>query len=165
MEELIRRPLTVAFPISGVPHERVLESATTAVNPTEIRAIQITERTCLITVKTTNAREQLVETGLEIRGHRWFPQMVDSDITNITIKDAPVELSDTYLCTQMMRYGQVIQGSMRRGKIKATEIENGTRYLKMSGIKQIIPVNAQFGRFHVRIFCDNNNKKSKLYHV
>ena len=56
----------------------------------------------------------------------------------------------------MTRFGNIVQGSMRRGKIKGSSVENGTRYLQMTGIKQAVPVSNKFGRFEVRIFCDNN---------
>ena len=44
------------------------------------------------------------------------------------IKDAPYEVSDCYIATQMMKYGEVIPGSVRRGYIKGTNIENGSRF-------------------------------------
>jgi hypothetical protein len=38
---------------------------------------------------------------------------VEKTITNVTIKDAPYEVSDCYIATQMMKYGEVIPGSVR----------------------------------------------------
>jgi hypothetical protein len=37
---------------------------------------------------------------------------VEKTITNVTIKDAPYEVSDCYIATQMMKYGEVIPGSV-----------------------------------------------------
>ena len=161
MEEQIKRPLTVLIPVSGLQPEEVLEHAKAAIRAEEIRAIQVTERTCLITLRTNGAKQQLIDAGINLKGRRWFPKTIDSDTTNITIKDAPVELSDRYLCTQMMRFGQIVPGSMRRGKIKGTNIENGTRYLQMKGIKNAVPVCNKFGRFDIRVFCDNNKTACK----
>jgi hypothetical protein len=47
----------------------------------------------------------------------------------VTIKDAPCEVSDQFIATHMSKYGQVINGSIKRGVIKGTNIENGTRYV------------------------------------
>jgi hypothetical protein len=56
---------------------------------------------------------------------------IDKNVTNVTIKDAPCEVSDQFLATHMSKYGQVINGSMKRGVIKGTTIENGTRYVQI----------------------------------
>jgi hypothetical protein len=37
---------------------------------------------------------------------------VEKTITNVTIKDAPYQVSDCYIATQMMKYGEVIPGSV-----------------------------------------------------
>jgi hypothetical protein len=42
-----------------------------------------------------------------------------------------IEVQNCFVATQMLRYGQVIPESVRRGYIKGTNIENGSRYLQM----------------------------------
>jgi hypothetical protein len=58
----------------------------------------------------------------------WFVHSVSIELGYClritTIKDAPYEVSDSYIATQMMKYGEVIPGSVRRGYIKGTNIEN-----------------------------------------
>jgi lipid-binding SYLF domain-containing protein len=53
------------------------------------------------------------------------------NVTNVTIKDAPSEVRDQFIATHMSKYGQVINGSIKRGVIKGTNIENGTRYVQI----------------------------------
>ena len=56
----------------------------------------------------------------------------------------------------MSKYGQVINGSIKRGVIKGTNIENGTRYVQILNCSPIIPVRTNFGRFEIRLYADNN---------
>jgi hypothetical protein len=49
----------------------------------------------------------------------------------VTTNDAPCEVSDQFIATHMSKYGQVINGSIKRGVIKGTNIENGTRYVQI----------------------------------
>jgi hypothetical protein len=42
---------------------------------------------------------------------------IDKNVTNVTIQ---------FIATHMSKYGQVINGSIKRGVIKSTNIENGT---------------------------------------
>ena len=81
---------------------------------------------------------------------------IKKPITNVTIKDAPYEVSDCYIATHMMKYGEVIPGSVRRGYIKGTNIENGSRYLQIINCVPPLPNRTDFGRFEVRLFADNN---------
>jgi hypothetical protein len=57
--------------------------------------------------------------------------VVEENITNITIKNAPYELDNCYIAAQMLKYGEVIPGSVRRGYIKDTHVENGSKYLQI----------------------------------
>jgi hypothetical protein len=40
------------------------------------------------------------------------------------------ELSNQVICAFMQQFGDVVQGSLRRGMIKGTNIETGTRYMQ-----------------------------------
>jgi hypothetical protein len=56
------------------------------------------------------------------------------------IKDAPCEVSDQFIATHMSKYRLVINGSIKRGVIKGTNIENGTRYVQILNCAPILPV-------------------------
>ena len=72
----------------------------------------------------------------------------------ITIKDLPYELTDQFLATHLAKFGQVVDGSIKRGYIRETTIENGTRYAQLLNCIPLIPNRTSFG--NVRIFADNN---------
>jgi hypothetical protein len=54
---------------------------------------------------------------------------VTEQVKNVTIKDAPCELSDIAMCGYISTFGEVVQDSLRRGTMKGTSIQTGTRYL------------------------------------
>ncbi|CAC5412132.1 CNBP [Mytilus coruscus] len=56
----------------------------------------------------------------------------------------------------MLRFGQVVPGSVKRGYIKGTDIENGARYLDILNCESVLPIRTSLGRFEVRLFADNN---------
>ena len=160
MSELTR-PLTVRFPSRGfsrLEHSEVLESLEDSMEPTAIKAIQITETTCFITLDSDEVKQKLLLDGINVRGTFNSITDVDRVITNVTIKDAPYELSDTYIIHYMKDYGEVIEHSMRRGKVRGTDIETGTRYLQMVNVKNNIPIKVKLGRFAVRVFTDNKTE-------
>jgi hypothetical protein len=94
--------------------------------------------------------------GLNVRNRHVGVFDLDNTITHVTVKDIPVELSDSFIVTHMAKYGDVVQNSIKRGKIPGTEIETGTRYLNLTNRKGPIPNLAQFNEYDVRIFADNN---------
>jgi hypothetical protein len=73
----------------------------------------------------------------------------------------PYEVQNCFVATQMLRYGQVIPESVRRGYIKGTNIENGSRYLSMLKCDKTLPNKTNFSRFEVRIFANNNRTECK----
>ena len=96
--------------------------------------------------------------GINIRGTYNNILDVDRVITNVTIKDAPYELGDSYIIHYMKDYGEVIEHSVRRGKVRGTDIETGTRYIQMVNVKNNLPIKVKLGRFNVRIFSDNKTE-------
>lgn len=56
----------------------------------------------------------------------------------------------------MSQFGDVVQGSIKRGTIKGTNIETGTRYIQIVNCAPTIPNLTTFGRFNMRLFADNN---------
>lgn len=53
--------------------------------------------------------------------------MIDmqKQVTNMTTKDAPCEMNDMTIYGYISKYGKVVQGSMKRGTVKVTNIETG----------------------------------------
>ena len=157
----ITRPLTVRFSsrqFSRLAHEEVLTSIEEIVDPDNVRAIQITENTCYVTVTSNEIKEDIIMAGLNIRETYNTVYDVEKILTNVTIKDAPYELSDYFLIEHLRKFGDVVENSLRRGKIRGTEIETGTRYVQLSNCKEAIPISTSFGRFRVRIFTDNKTE-------
>ena len=160
MSELTR-PMTVRFntrQFSRLSHEEVLSSIESIVDPENVKAIQITENTCYVTVASTNTKEEILMAGLNIRDTYNNVYDVERILTNVTIKDAPYELDDYFIIEHMKKYGDVVENSLRRGKIRGTEIETGTRYIQLTNCKHAIPIQTAFGRFKIRIFTDNKTE-------
>ena len=61
----------------------------------------------------------------------------------------------------MLKYGEVINGSISRGTIKGTKIQTGSRYFQMLNVREPIPNLTTLGKHQVRIFCDNQKTKCK----
>ena len=141
--------------ISRLEHIEVLEGLEEYINPSLVKAIQITENACFITVDTNESKEKLILEGVNIRGTYCNVLDVERVITNVTIKDAPYELSDEHIIYHMKMFGEVVEHSFKRGTILGTDIETGTRYLQMVNVKEPIPIKVKLGRFNVRIFTDN----------
>ena len=157
----LTRPLTVRFAtrhFSRLGHEEILESLEESLNVSDVKAIQITESSCFITLVGRDAKESLLSSGINVRDVFSDVYDVEQIITNVTIKDAPFELSDAYILHHMNTFGDVVEKSLRRGKIKGTDIETGTRYLQMVNVKEVLPTSVNMGRFKVRVFSDNKTE-------
>ena len=155
----IQRHLSVHFSTSftkGIAHSEVLEEIEKLVENFLIQSIQITEKNCIVTVFDPDTKHILLTRGIEIRNRYIKFVDVEKQVTNITIKDAPCELSNQVICAFMQKFGDVVQGSLRRGMIKGTNIETGTRYMQLTNCVPLIPIMSKFGRFDVRIFADSN---------
>ena len=92
-----------------------------------------------------NTKEKIISGGITLKNRSINFSDVEKTITNVTIKDAPYEVSDCYIAKQMMKYGEVIPGSVRRGYIKGTNIENGSRYLQIINCAPTLPNRTDFG--------------------
>ncbi|XP_062585155.1 uncharacterized protein LOC134246823 [Saccostrea cucullata] len=155
----VQRNLSIHFSTKfykGITHEDVLDGLKEKINIDDINAIQITEKECFVTLKSEQTKEQLLMSGVTVKNRTVTLYEVDKQITNVTIKDAPIELPDTFITTNMMQYGQVVAGSIKHGTIKNTSIENGTRYLQILNCAPTLPNRTKFGDHEVRIFADNN---------
>ena len=94
--------------------------------------------------------------GVEVQNQHLKCMDVEKEITNITIKYTPVELADITICTYMSQFDDAVQGFIKRATIKGTNIESGTRYIRIVNCAPTIPNLTTFGRFNVRLFADNN---------
>ena len=63
------------------------------------------------------------------------------------------EMSDV---TVLSKYSDIISGSMTRGKIKGSNIENGTRYVKNLNCVPVLSLKDELGRFTLRLFAEDN---------
>jgi hypothetical protein len=54
----------------------------------------------------------------------------------------------------MLKYGEIIPGSVRRGYIKDIHVENGSRYPHIINFIPTLPNKTKFGCFEVRVFAD-----------
>ena len=157
----LTRPLTVRFATrhyTRLGHEEILEGLEEILHKSEVKAIQVTETTCFVTVATREAKETLLSSGLNIREMFNSVYEVEQVITNVTIKDAPFELSDGFILHHMKQYGDVIENSLKRCTIKGTDIETGTRYVQMANVRNVLPTVVDLGRFKVRTYSDNKTE-------
>ncbi|KAK3083605.1 hypothetical protein FSP39_000185 [Pinctada imbricata] len=160
----ISREMSVHFYhkfIKGVTHADVVDSLKDIEMETSVISIQITEERCVITCKDIETKHALMVKGLDIKNRNVQLLDVEKTVTNVTIKDAPYELRDEVIVTFMSQFGQVVPSSVKRGTIKGTEIENGTRYLNIIGCAPTLPLRAKIGRFDIRIFA--NNKRTPCF--
>ena len=116
-------------------NELVLEHVKTVVNTEKIQCIQLTTSECIITLKDEESKDCLKTRGFSIVNRHVTPQEVEKSITNLTIKDAPAEMQDNAIITALQPHGDVIPDSMIHGKIKGTDVETGTRYVKMLNVQ------------------------------
>ena len=79
----------------------------------------------------------------------------------VTIKDAPYEMDDADVEAKIRNFGEIVEGSMRRGKVRGTNVDTGTRYLSLYDAVEVIPSKIPLGDFVLRVYCDNNRTKCK----
>jgi hypothetical protein len=92
----IQRQLSVHFSTSftkGIAHSEVLEEIEKLADKNVIQSIQITEKTVLSQFPTPTLKHILLTRGIEIRNRYIKFVDVEKQVTNITIKDAPCDLS------------------------------------------------------------------------
>ena len=165
MVTTLKRPLTLKFSTRGLG--RLTESDVVEalklqrVDVSTIRAVKLTESECRITTADEKTKKWIKSNRPVFNNKRVLMSDACKLVTNVTIKDAPFELSDDSVVAAMSACGEVVTGSLWRGKIKDTEIESGTRYLSIYDADEIIPSEMDIEEFTVRIFCDNNRTRCK----
>ena len=69
-------------------------------------------RNCIVTVFDPNTKHILLTRGVEIRNRYIKLVDVEKQVTNITIEDAPSELSNQIICGLMQTFVDMVQGSL-----------------------------------------------------
>ncbi|CAC5418334.1 CNBP [Mytilus coruscus] len=164
----VNRQLSIHFftkGLKGISHEDVMSEIGKVVNIDDVLSIQITEKDCIVTLKNPETKDRLATQGITLRDRSIKLYEVESSITHVTIKDAPYKLDNCYICTQMLRFGKVVPGSIKRGVIKGTNIENGSRYIDILDCEAVLPNRTSLGRFEVRLFADNNRTPCIYCHI
>lgn len=164
----LKRHLSIKFntkQFKGITHKDILDELEKHINLENVSAVQITETNCIVTLKDETTKNDLISKELSFKDRSVFFVEVDKTITNVTIKDAPFECDNCYIATQMLKFGKVIPGSVKRGYIKGTTIENGSRYLQIANCVSTLPNRTAFGNYEVRIFADNDRTPCVYCHL
>ena len=160
----LKRPLTLSFQTRGLgrlAENDVVTALTQRVKSKDIKAVQVTESACRVTMANVSAKQRLISSTITLKNKELSLNDVDRSITHVTVKDAPYEMNDMVVSSALAAYGEVVQGSIRRGKVKDGEIETGTRYMSLYDAKDIVPSTVTVGDFDLRVFCDNNRTECK----
>ena len=79
-------------------------------------------------------------------------------MTNATIEDALIELKNDVITTSLSAYGHVVPGSLRMGKIRGSNILNGTRYVELLDVEN---TEISMAEYTARVYCDNGKTECK----
>ena len=128
--------------------EDILNELLKHVKTKDIKCIQVAADEGRITLFDENTRNLLAQKAVTIKGNQVNFQNPESDITNATIKDAPIELTDETVVETLSNFGRIVPRSMRCGKIRGTDILTGTRYVQIIDIVNTIPTEIETGDHH-----------------
>ena len=125
--EGLRRLLTLVFPVTVKTSEKdVLDALEPFTQTKNIKCIEIIPTECWITLSNEQSKENLLINDIVINGKEIRLSEVGANIIHVTVKDAPIEISNDVLFKVLARFGEVVLSSMRLGKIRGTETLNGT---------------------------------------
>ena len=142
--------------LRGLKNVEVWESLSKAgFTEIQVQGIQIMYSVCIITFSKEEFKDMLISQGLSIRDTMCTFTNVGEEVTNVTIKDLPIELPDPFVLQNLCRFGKPISESLWHGLIQGTKIKTGTRYCKLTNVGSVVPINTKFGEHEVRLFCDN----------
>jgi translation elongation factor EF-4 len=91
--------------IKGITHAEILDQIKRTIEIDRKKAIQITERDCIVTVDDNHTNIKLLVEGVEVQNQHLKCMDVEKEITNITIKNTPVELGGSCFCHIYMMDG------------------------------------------------------------
>jgi hypothetical protein len=160
----MNRDLSVQFStqlFKGISHEMIIDQLKETIDLDQVKSVQLTANSCIVSVEDSETKDQLIINGLTLKNRSVSFLDLEKTITNVTIKDMPYEVKNCFVATQMLRYGQAIPASVRRGYIEGTNMEYGSRDLQMLKCDKTLPNETNFDRFEVRIFADNNRTECK----
>ena len=112
-----------------------------------------------MTVTDVTTKQTLIASHVTIKDNEIVMSDVSRSSTKVTIKDAPYEMDDADVISKLSNFREIVEGSMRRGKVRGTNIETG--YLSLFDAVEVIPSEIPLGDFVVRVYCDNNRTKCK----
>ena len=138
----VQRHLSIQFntyQFKGITHGEILQEIEKLVELDKVKSVQFTEKHCIISLGDNESKELVMSSGIALKNRSVQFSEVEKTITNVTVKDLPYELDNCFVATQMLKYGAVIPGSVKRGKIKGTEIDNGSRYLQILNCVHTLP--------------------------
>ncbi len=123
----LSRPLSLYFSLREYIKPKLVNTvvlqaitSSTTVAKENIKGIQILIDRCIITLTDQEAKESLRTEGFTLRNGHVTLFDADLNITNVTIKDAPVEMNDNCLTAMLKPYGNCIEGTLKKeGKSKA----------------------------------------------
>ncbi|CAG2246192.1 CNBP [Mytilus edulis] len=139
----INRQLSIHFftkGLKGIFHDEVLSEIGKIIDIEDVLSIQITEKDCIVTLKKPETKDRLAAQGIALRDR-------------------------SIIFYEIIRFGKVVPGSIKRGVIKGTNIENGSRYIDILECDSVLPNRTSFGRFEVRLFADNNRTPCIYCHI
>ena len=110
--------MTLSFSPRGLGRLTESEIQSKKVNTSDIRTIQITEDSCRVTTASIAVKQQLALSLLTIKDKVLTLSDVCCSLTNVTVKDAPYEMPDDEVLAALADFGNVVEGSIRRGKVK-----------------------------------------------
>ena len=154
-EHCVTFPLNTSGPIDG---RDVVQGLRQYLSEEDIKCVQVTRTECMITLSNSGAKLDTCLKGITVNSRHITVRDTENEMTNITIKDLPVEVSNDFIATQLGQYGKLAQASLTKSLYRGTNIETGSRTAKLLKVEKIIPNEAIWGRYTVRLYCDN--KKS-----
>lgn len=93
----LQRPLTVNFSTrrtGRISEKDVIDGINELTDFKNVQAILLTQMECRITFKNKESKIKATNEGIHIGKQHITVQDVGKNVTNVTIKDAPVELND-----------------------------------------------------------------------
>ena len=92
-----------------------------------------------MTVTDVTTKQTLIASHVTINDNEIVMSDVSRSTTKVTIKDAPYEMDDTDVKSKLRNFGEIVEGSMRRGKVRGTNVETGTRYVSLYDAVEVLP--------------------------
>ena len=89
--EKINRNLSVHFNsklFTGIKHEAILSELENEINLEDIKSIQMTGKSCIVTLKSEQAKYKILNSEISLKNRSVNSFEIDKNVTNVTIEDA-----------------------------------------------------------------------------